>query len=70
VHILVNYAAIVVSKKGAKFRIPFYPLPPLLGIASCAALALSLLPGVWVVESVVLLAGIAFYLSFQIRKGS
>jgi len=67
VHVLVNYAAIVVSKKGAKYKIPFYPLTPLLGIASCAALTLSLLPETWVVESVVLLAGIAFYLIIRAR---
>jgi len=67
VHVLVNYAAIVASRKGAKFRIPFYPLPPLLGIISCAALALALLPGVWGVELVVLLVGIAFYLTISPR---
>jgi APA family basic amino acid/polyamine antiporter len=60
-HVLVNYAAIAVSTKQPKFRIPFYPLPPVLGIISCAALALSLLPGVWVAEAVVLCAGVAFY---------
>jgi len=61
VHVLVNYAAMVASRKGAKFRIPLHPIPPLLGIASCALLALSLLPEVWIVESIVLVAGIAFY---------
>jgi len=60
-HVLVNYAAMAVSTKQPKFRIPFYPLPPVLGIVSCAALALSLLPGVWVEEAVVLCAGVVFY---------
>jgi len=67
-HVLVNGAAIAVNKKKLKFKIPFYPIPPLLGIISCAALALSLLPEVWIIELVVLLAGIVFYFAYNSRK--
>ncbi len=59
-HVLVNYAAFKVRDK-CSFKIPFYPIPPLLGIVSCAALMLFLLPDVWGVALIVLLAGFVFY---------
>jgi APA family basic amino acid/polyamine antiporter len=58
-HILVNYAAFKLRNR-CSFKIPLYPIPPLLGMVSCAALALSLLPHVWVLVSLVLLAGVVF----------
>jgi APA family basic amino acid/polyamine antiporter len=59
-HVLVNYAALRIKKKGS-FRIPLSPLPQLLGMVSCAALMLSLMPDVWAVALIVLLAGVVFY---------
>lgn len=60
-HILVNYSALK-AKGRCKFSIPFYPIPPLLGMISCTVLMVSLLPSVWVAASVVLIFGIVFYL--------
>ena len=59
-HVLVNYAALK-ARDECSFKIPFCPIPPLLGMISCAALMLFLLPDVWVVALVVLLAGVVFY---------
>jgi len=59
-HVLVNYAALKVRDK-CSFKIPFCPIPPLLGMASCVALMLSLPPDVWAVALVVLLGGFVFY---------
>jgi APA family basic amino acid/polyamine antiporter len=64
-HVLVNYAALKVRDR-CKFKIPLYPLPPLLGMISCAALTLSLLPDVWVVALIVLLAGVIFYSIYKL----
>jgi len=59
-HVLVNYAALKVRDR-CSFKIPFCPVPPLLGMISCAALTLFLLPDVWMMASLVLLAGVVFY---------
>jgi len=59
-HIFVNYAALKVGNR-CSFKIPLYPIPPLLGIASCAILTFSLLPDVWMAASVVLILGVIFY---------
>ncbi len=64
-HVLVNYAAFKVRDR-CSFKIPFCPVPPLLGMVSCAALTLSLLPDVWVVALVVLLAGVVFYSIYKL----
>jgi len=64
-HILVNYSALKVRDR-CKFSMPFYPIPPLLGMISCAALTLSLLPDVWVVALIVLLAGVIFYSIYKL----
>jgi APA family basic amino acid/polyamine antiporter len=58
-HVLVNYAALKVRGR-CKFKMPFFPIPPLLGMVSCATLMLSLLSDVWVVALIVLLAGVVF----------
>ncbi|MCX6776392.1 MAG: amino acid permease [Candidatus Micrarchaeota archaeon] len=61
-HILVNYAAIKVNERTRPpFRIPFYPIPPILGIITFAALALSLLPDIWPMATAVLLVGVLLY---------
>ncbi|MEM3555427.1 MAG: amino acid permease [Candidatus Micrarchaeia archaeon] len=61
-HILVNYAAIVVNRRvKPPFKIPFYPIPPLLGIITFAALAYYLLLETWLITAVALLAGVALY---------
>ena len=61
-HLLVNYAAIAVNKRTKPpFRIPFYPIPPILGIITFAALAISLLQDIWPIATTVLLAGVILY---------
>lgn len=62
-HVLVNYSALKV--KIGRFRVPFSPIPQLLGIVSCAALALSLIADVWLEAFVVVLIGEAFYLTYS-----
>jgi APA family basic amino acid/polyamine antiporter len=64
-HVLVNYAALKVRNR-CSFKIPLCPIPPLLGMVSCAALTLFLLPDVWVMASLVLLAGVVFYSIYKL----
>jgi APA family basic amino acid/polyamine antiporter len=62
-HLLVNYAAIAVNRRTRPpFRIPFYPIPPILGIITFAALALSLLPDIWPIATAALLLGVILYI--------
>jgi APA family basic amino acid/polyamine antiporter len=63
-HLLVNYAAIKVNQRTRPpFRIPFYPIPPILGIITFAALAISLLQDkdTWPIAMAVLLVGVVLY---------
>jgi APA family basic amino acid/polyamine antiporter len=61
-HLLVNYAAIAINRRTKpSFRIPFYPIPPILGIITFAALSIYLLVDVWPAVVVVLLTGIVLY---------
>jgi amino acid transporter len=62
-HLFVNYAAIAVNRRTRPpFRIPFYPIPPILGIITFAALALSLLPDIWPIATAALLLGVILYI--------
>jgi APA family basic amino acid/polyamine antiporter len=55
-HLIVNFSAIRLRKKmpsSAKFRVPFYPLIPVLGLLSCIILMFSLPIESWVVAAIV-----------------
>ena len=55
-HLFVNFSAIRLRKKmpsSAKFKVPFYPLIPLLGIFSCIILMFSLPVEAWIVAAAV-----------------
>jgi len=67
-HVLVNYSAFKLDKRKRKFKVPFSPIPQLLGIASCLVLAYSLLPTTWMMALVVLAIGIVFYLFGRPRR--
>jgi APA family basic amino acid/polyamine antiporter len=61
-HMLVNYAAIEINRRTRpSFRIPFYPIPPILGIITFAALSLLLLIDVWPSALLALLTGVVLY---------
>lgn len=61
-HLLVNYAAIEINKKTKpSFRIPFYPIPPILGIITFAALSVYLLVDIWPAVIVALVMGVLLY---------
>jgi hypothetical protein len=60
--VLVNYSALKLGKDKRRFRVPFSPIPQLLGIVSCLVLAFSLLPETWAMASGVLAVGVIFYL--------
>jgi APA family basic amino acid/polyamine antiporter len=61
-HLLVNYAAIEINRRTRpSFRIPFYPIPPILGIVTFVALSLYLLQDVWQAMIVALLSGVVLY---------
>jgi APA family basic amino acid/polyamine antiporter len=64
-HLTVNLSAIKLRKKmpsPAKFRIPFFPLIPLLGLLSCTVLMFSLPPISWIVAAIVVIASAVLYL--------
>jgi APA family basic amino acid/polyamine antiporter len=61
-HLLVNYAAIEINRRTRPiFRIPYYPIPPILGIVTFAILAFILLDKIWLVATAVLLVGVVLY---------
>ena len=61
-HLLVNYAAIAINRRTRPaFRIPFYPIPPVLGIVTFVALAFSLLADIWLIALAVLVLGVILY---------
>jgi len=64
-HMAVNICAVRLRKKmpnSTKFKAPFYPLIPLLGIISCGILMFSLPAEAWIVTAVVAVASAAVYL--------
>jgi APA family basic amino acid/polyamine antiporter len=65
VHLTVNISAINLRRKKAdaiKFRVPFYPLVPSLGLVSCIILMFSLPQESWAVAAVVVIVSAALYL--------
>ena len=61
-HLFVNYAAIEINRRTRPpFKIPFYPIPPILGIITFAALVVYLLQEVWLITVIVLAMGVALY---------
>jgi APA family basic amino acid/polyamine antiporter len=64
-HLIVNFSAIRLRKKmpsSAKFRVPFYPLIPVLGLLSCTILMFSLPIESWIVAAVVVAISAVLYL--------
>jgi len=71
VHLTVNVSAINLRRKKAdliKFRVPFYPLIPSLGLISCVILMFSLPQQSWIVAAVVVAASLALYLLLSRKK--
>jgi APA family basic amino acid/polyamine antiporter len=69
-HIIVNLSAIRLRKKMpnfAKFKVPFYPLIPLLGLLSCIILMFSLPQESWIVAGIVVAVSAVLY---TLRKNS
>jgi APA family basic amino acid/polyamine antiporter len=65
VHLTVNLSAIRLRKKmsgSTKFKMPFYPLVPSLGLLSCIILMFSLPSESWIVAAVVVIAATILYL--------
>lgn len=65
VHLTVNLSAIRLRRKipeARKFRVPFYPLIPLLGLLSCIILMFSLPQQSWIVAAIAVAVSAAFYL--------
>jgi APA family basic amino acid/polyamine antiporter len=63
-HIIVNLSAIRLRKKMpnyAKFRVPFYPLIPLLGLFSCIILMFSLPQESWIAAAVIVAVSAVLY---------
>src|SRR3990170_1750115 len=64
-HLIVNFSAIRIRKKmpgSTRFRVPFYPLIPVLGLLSCIILMFSLPIESWVVAAVVVAISAVLYL--------
>jgi APA family basic amino acid/polyamine antiporter len=65
VHVTVNFSAIRLRKKmpgSTKFRVPLYPLIPLLGLFSCTILMFSLPLESWIVAAIVVAISVVLYL--------
>jgi APA family basic amino acid/polyamine antiporter len=63
-HVVVNISAIRVRKKMPRsnaFRVPFYPLIPILGILSCIVLMFSLPEESWIVATVIVASSASLY---------
>jgi APA family basic amino acid/polyamine antiporter len=68
VHLAVNLSAMRLRKKvsaPARFRMPLYPLIPVLGFLSCVILMFSLPQTSWVVVAVVVAIALVIYLSMR-----
>jgi APA family basic amino acid/polyamine antiporter len=64
-HLIVNFSAIRLRKKistPSKFKVPWYPLIPLLGIVSCIILLFSLPQESWIVAAVVVTVSVVLYI--------
>lgn len=63
-HLIVNLSAIRLRRKmpNSKFRLPFYPLIPLLGFFSCIVLMFSLPQQAWIVGAVAIGISVILYL--------
>ncbi len=63
-HLIVNLSAIKLRRKmpNSKFRLPFYPLIPLLGFFSCIVLMFSLPQQAWIVGGVAIGISVILYL--------
>ena len=64
-HLIVNLSAIRLGKKmpsSTKFRVPFYPIIPSLGLLSCIILMFSLPQESWIVAAVVVTVSAVLYL--------
>jgi APA family basic amino acid/polyamine antiporter len=64
-HLIVNLSAIRLRKKmpsSTKFRVPFYPIIPSLGLLSCIVLMFSLPQESWVVAAAVVAVSAVLYL--------
>jgi APA family basic amino acid/polyamine antiporter len=63
-HVVVNLSAIRLRKKRPRsntFRVPFYPVIPLLGVLSCIILMFSLPEESWIVATVIVAFSASFY---------
>ena len=72
-HIIVNFSAMRLRKKMpnlAKFRAPFYPLIPLLGLLSCIVLMFSLPQESWIVAAVVVGVSAVLYVVRRKQRGN
>ncbi len=68
VHTIVNISAIKLRKKlpnSTGFKMPFYPLIPVLGFGACIVLMFSLPPEAWVVGTIVIVISAILY---QLKK--
>lgn len=69
---LVNVAVIVLRRTRPdlqrRFRTPFSPLTPLLGVASCAYLMLSMDAATWITFGVWMLVGLVVYFGYSMRR--
>jgi len=64
-HLIVNFSALRLRKKmpgSTRFRVPFYPLIPFLGLVSCIILMFSLPIESWIVAAVVVAISAVLYL--------
>jgi len=64
-HMIVNLSAVRLRKKmpnSTKFRVPFYPVIPSLGLLSCIILMFSLPQESWIVAAVVVVVSAVLYL--------
>jgi APA family basic amino acid/polyamine antiporter len=72
-HMVVNFCAIRLRKKmpnSMKFKAPFYPIIPLLGLFSCFILMFSLPVESWIVGAIVVTISAALYLLSTKHAGS
>jgi APA family basic amino acid/polyamine antiporter len=73
-HVVVNLSAIRLRKKMPRsntFRVPFYPVIPLLGVLSCIILMFSLPEESWIVAAVIVAFSASFYfmrLKWRLRR--
>ena len=72
-HVTVNLSAIILRRKKpnlAKFKVPLYPLIPVLGVCSCIILMFSLPVEAWIVSAVVVVISVGLYKIVVARKAA